>query len=162
MQHCTQYHLYTAVSRENAFWLVQRNTDTSRLMAAWRKSGILLSQRIEKTLCKWDIHICPAGHERVKPLYSANTCMWGPGKVQCLDLTNSLLKLRVLHAGNFFGWATSSLSWPSVELQASIRIKQHRSCAGHKGVGTMRVQLHAFLTSNVVKSWSAVSRYPLN
>jgi len=22
MQHCTQYHLYTAVSRENAFWLV--------------------------------------------------------------------------------------------------------------------------------------------
>jgi len=30
MQHCTQYHLYTAVSRENAFWLVQRNRDTSR------------------------------------------------------------------------------------------------------------------------------------
>ena len=30
MQHCTQYHLYMAVSRENAFWLVQRNRDTSR------------------------------------------------------------------------------------------------------------------------------------
>jgi ABC-type phosphate transport system permease subunit len=28
--HCTQYHLYTAVSRENAFWLVQRNRYTSR------------------------------------------------------------------------------------------------------------------------------------
>jgi hypothetical protein len=25
-----QYHLYMAVSRENAFWLVQRNRDTSR------------------------------------------------------------------------------------------------------------------------------------
>jgi len=30
MQHCTQYHLYTAISRENAFWLVQQNRDTSR------------------------------------------------------------------------------------------------------------------------------------
>jgi len=30
MQHCTQYHLYTAVSWENAFWLVQRIRDTSR------------------------------------------------------------------------------------------------------------------------------------
>jgi hypothetical protein len=30
MQHCTQYHLYTAVSRENKFWLVQRNRDTCR------------------------------------------------------------------------------------------------------------------------------------
>jgi len=30
MQNCTQYHLHTAVSRENAFWLVQRNRDTSR------------------------------------------------------------------------------------------------------------------------------------
>ena len=31
MQHCTVYHLYsTAVSRENAFWLIQRNRDTSR------------------------------------------------------------------------------------------------------------------------------------
>jgi len=29
LQHCIQYQLYTAVSRENAFWLVQRNTDTS-------------------------------------------------------------------------------------------------------------------------------------
>jgi hypothetical protein len=27
---CTQYHLYTAVLRENAFWLVQRNRYTSR------------------------------------------------------------------------------------------------------------------------------------
>jgi len=27
---CTQYHLNAAVSRENAFWLVQRNRDTSR------------------------------------------------------------------------------------------------------------------------------------
>jgi len=43
MQHCTQYHLYTAVSRENAFWLVQRNRVTSRQMAAWRKSRLLLS-----------------------------------------------------------------------------------------------------------------------
>jgi len=48
MQHCTQYHLYTAVLWENAFWLVQRNRDTSRYMAAWRKSGILLSQRTWK------------------------------------------------------------------------------------------------------------------
>jgi hypothetical protein len=30
MQRCTPYHLYTAVSQENAFWLVQRNRDTSR------------------------------------------------------------------------------------------------------------------------------------
>jgi len=30
MHHCTQYHLYTAVSWENPFWLVQRNRDTSR------------------------------------------------------------------------------------------------------------------------------------
>jgi hypothetical protein len=30
LQHCTQYHLYTAVSRENAFWLVQRNRYTWR------------------------------------------------------------------------------------------------------------------------------------
>jgi len=48
LQHCTQYHLHTAVSRENTFWLVQRNRDTSRQMAAWRKSGILLSQRTWK------------------------------------------------------------------------------------------------------------------
>jgi len=27
---CTQYHLYTTVSRENAFWPVQWNRDTSR------------------------------------------------------------------------------------------------------------------------------------
>jgi len=33
---------------ENAFWLVQGNRDTSRKMAAWRKSGILLSQRTWK------------------------------------------------------------------------------------------------------------------
>jgi len=43
MQHCTQCHLYMAVSWENAFWLVQQNRDTSRQMTAWRKSGILLS-----------------------------------------------------------------------------------------------------------------------
>jgi len=30
LQHCTQYHLHTAVSLENAFWLVQRNRDTAR------------------------------------------------------------------------------------------------------------------------------------
>jgi hypothetical protein len=30
MQYCTQDYLYTAVSRENAFWLIQRNRDTSR------------------------------------------------------------------------------------------------------------------------------------
>ena len=31
---------------------------------------------------------------RVKPVYSTVTFMWGPSKVQFLDLTNSLLKLR--------------------------------------------------------------------
>ena len=47
---CAMLHaaLHTAVSRENTFWLVQRNRDTSRYMEAWRKSGILLSQRTWK------------------------------------------------------------------------------------------------------------------
>jgi len=57
LQHCTQYHLYTAVSLENAFWLVQRNRDTSRLMAAWRKVGYCYPSGLEKTLCKWDIYV---------------------------------------------------------------------------------------------------------
>jgi len=30
LQHCTQYHLYTAVLLENEYWVVQQNRDTSR------------------------------------------------------------------------------------------------------------------------------------
>ena len=51
-QHCTQYHLYTVVSRENAFWLFQRNRDTSR----WRKVRYCYPSELEKTPCKWDIY----------------------------------------------------------------------------------------------------------
>jgi hypothetical protein len=57
MQHCTQYHLYNAVLRENAFLLVQRNRDTSKQMAAWRKVGYCYPSELEWTLCEWDIYV---------------------------------------------------------------------------------------------------------
>jgi len=44
MQHCTQYHLYTAVSGKNRW----QHGD---------KAGYCYPSGLEKTLCKWDIHV---------------------------------------------------------------------------------------------------------
>jgi len=39
------------------------------LQGRWQhgeKVGYCYPSGLEKTLCKWDIYVCPAGHERVK------------------------------------------------------------------------------------------------
>jgi hypothetical protein len=39
------------------------------LQSSWQhgeKVGYCYPSELEKTLCKWDIRICPAGHKRVK------------------------------------------------------------------------------------------------
>ena len=129
MHHCTQYHLYTAVSRGNAFWLVQRNRDTSRQMAAWRKSSIahsiictwlfrgkmrsdwfngigILQGRwqhgekvgycypsgFENTLCKWDMYVCPAGHEKVNTLFAMSKRTNLMGYFACKSLSKSAFR----------------------------------------------------------------------
>jgi len=54
MQHCTQYHLYTAVLRENAF------NGTELLQGRWQhgeKVGYCYPSGLEKTLCKRNIYV---------------------------------------------------------------------------------------------------------
>jgi len=57
MQHCTLYHLYTAVSREmHSDWFNGIET----LQGRWQhgeKVGYCYPSGLEKTLCKWDIYV---------------------------------------------------------------------------------------------------------
>ena len=53
MQNCTRYHLYTAVSRENAFWLVQWNREI--LQGRWQhgeKVEYCYTSGLEKAVCE--------------------------------------------------------------------------------------------------------------
>jgi len=57
MQHCTQYHLYTAVSQKmHSDWF----NGIEILKGRWQhgeKVGYCYPSRLEKTFCKWDIYI---------------------------------------------------------------------------------------------------------
>jgi hypothetical protein len=42
------------------------------LQGGWQhgeKVGYCYPSGLEKTLCKWDIYVCPAGHERVEMVF---------------------------------------------------------------------------------------------
>jgi hypothetical protein len=94
--------LYTAVLRENAFWLVQRNRDTSTaysiictllfrgkmhsdwfngieiLQGRWQhgeKVGYCYPSGLEKTLCKWDIYV-PLVTKGLMQQQSGKKCKW--------------------------------------------------------------------------------------
>jgi hypothetical protein len=81
--HCAQYHLYTAISRKNAFWF--------NGIGRWKKEekvGYCYPNGLEKTLCKWDIHVPAAAHllrswVRIPPGWIFVCCecrvLWGRG-----------------------------------------------------------------------------------
>jgi hypothetical protein len=105
--------LYTAVSRENAFRLVQRNRDTSRKWLHGEKWDNFIPADLQRLFVS-GTYISPAGHERIN--IKAETTIWAdlgetsPGllcEILCKQSSRSICEVKVKQSLYRLGQALS-------------------------------------------------------